>query len=284
MLTSVAAQLALVIENSKLVGRVVEEERLRRELELAAEVQQRLFPSGAPQSGAFELAGYCQPARGVGGDYYDFLVFDGESYGVTVADVSGKGMSAAILMSTVQASLRTQAASGHILTRAEGSVAALVVALNRLLCRATGPSSYVTFFYMQLDERTRQVSYVNAGHNPPLLVRAAAPSGAGGDDSRCEKLRAGGPVIGLFENLTYEEGRLQLHSGDMVVAYTDGLTESLNVVEQEFGEAELCELLNEAAADLSADEILAEVVRRVRVWSAGAPQHDDLTLVVLKVK
>jgi sigma-B regulation protein RsbU (phosphoserine phosphatase) len=163
-------------------------------------------------------------------------------------------------------------------------VAALVVALNRLLCRSTGPSSYVTFFYMQLDERTRQVSYVNAGHNPPLLVRAAGPTRAGGGENRCEKLRSGGPVIGLFENLTYEEGRLQLHSGDMVVAYTDGLTESLNVVEQEFGEAELCDLLNDAAADLSAAEILAEVVRRVSVWSAGAPQHDDLTLVVLKVK
>jgi sigma-B regulation protein RsbU (phosphoserine phosphatase) len=253
-------------------------------LELAAEVQQRLFPSGAPQSAAFELAGYCRPARGVGGDYYDFLAFDGGSYGVTVADVSGKGMSAAILMSTVQASLRTQAAAGRIQTRAEGSVAALVAALNLLLCRSTGPSSYVTFFYMQVDERTRQMSYVNAGHNPPLLVRAARPTQADGDETLCVKLRTGGPVIGLFENLTYEEGRLQLRSGDLVVAYTDGLTESLNIIEQEFGEGELCDLLISAAADQSADEILAEVVRRVSDWSAGAPQHDDLTLVVLKVK
>lgn len=327
MLMSVASQLAFVIENSKLVARLVEEEHLRRELELAAEVQRRLFPTHAPVSASLELSGFCRPARGVGGDYYDFLTFDLEQIGVAVADVAGKGISAALLMSIVQASLRSQALTNCASVRLEGSIANLVSAMNRLLCRSTGEASYVTFFYAQFDERTRQLTYVNAGHNPPFLIRAnqsnetadeaarplpkldaaacldllhpAAPpdSNAVGPEatspaaliapepsaSACVKLTTGGPVIGLFESFFYEEEMIQLHSGDLLVAYTDGVTESLSPGGEEFGEERLRELLI-SAPHLSAEEMRDKVVRDVQHWSAGAAQHDDLTFVIFKLK
>ena len=329
MLTSVASQLALVIENSKLVARLVEEERLRRELELAAEVQRRLFPTHAPASATLELSGFCRPARGVGGDYYDFLTFDLEQIGVAVADVAGKGISAALLMSIVQASLRSQAIANCASVRTEGSIANLVSAMNQLLCRSTGEASYVTFFYAQFDERTRQLTYVNAGHNPPFLIRAnrpketddeAAPAlpkleaardvvlhpalrksesavhAAGLDKTLPEaliaqepsaeawvKLTTGGPVIGMFESFFYEEEMIQLHSGDLLVAYTDGVTEALSPGGEEFGEERLRDLLI-SAPQLSAEEMRDKVVRDVQQWSAGVPQHDDLTFVIFKLK
>ncbi|MDQ3906791.1 MAG: SpoIIE family protein phosphatase, partial [Acidobacteriota bacterium] len=178
MLMSVASQLALIIENARLAERMVAEERLRRELALAAEVQQRLFPAQPPASSAAELAGFCQPARGVGGDYYDFLTFGNNQIGVAVADVSGKGISAALLMSNVQASLRSQALALNSDSdgRPHGSLADLVSAMNRLLFASTGTASYVTFFYGQFDERTQQLTYVNAGHNPPILIRDGGAS------------------------------------------------------------------------------------------------------------
>lgn len=327
LLMNVAGQLALVIENSKLIERMVEEESLRRELALAEEVQQRLFPPNPPVSDALELAGFCRPARQVGGDYYDFLNFDNEQLGIAIADVAGKGISAALLMSTVQASLRSQAMMNCADVRSTGSISELVASLNRLLCRSTGDSSYVTFFYAQFDERTRRLTYVNAGHNPPLLIRANAqgafeheattaflplkrangprviiPSigadgeanGLGGPSVAPAKqngerghgymrFTAGGPVIGLFESFSYREETLQMRSGDLLVAYTDGVTEALNTSGEEFGEERLRETLA-AAADLSAEEIGRAIRRRIQEWSAGAPQHDDLTFVVLKVK
>jgi sigma-B regulation protein RsbU (phosphoserine phosphatase) len=281
MLTSVASQLALVIENSKLVARLVEEERLRRELELAAEVQRRLFPSCAPASATLELSGFCRPARGVGGDYYDFLTFDLDQIGVAVADVAGKGISAALLMSIVQASLRSQALTNCASVQTEGSIANLVSAMNQLLCRSTGEASYVTFFYAQYDEHTRQLTYVNAGHNPPFLIRANRPHETA--DAACVKLATGGPVIGLFESFFYEEEMIQLHSGDLLVAYTDGVTEALSPGSEEFGEDRLRDLLI-SAPHLSAEEMRDKVVRDVQQWSAGVPQHDDLTFVIFKLK
>ncbi|MCA1850554.1 MAG: SpoIIE family protein phosphatase, partial [Acidobacteria bacterium] len=168
LLFSIAGQMAFVIENTKLAARIVEEERLRREIEMATEAQRRLFPEAAPARRALDLAGSCQPARGVGGDYYDFLVLDDHQTGVAVADVAGKGISAALLMSIVQASLRSQVASAK-----EGSLAELVSNMNQLMRRSTGAASFATFFYAQFDDRTKSLTYVNAGHNPPLLWRAA---------------------------------------------------------------------------------------------------------------
>ena len=275
LLLTVAGQLALVVENSRLLERMVEEERLRRELLMAAEVQQRLFPESPPLSDAIELAGYCRPARKVGGDYYDFFDFGGGQTGLVVADVAGKGISAALLMSTLQASLRASVADGHPDASMKSELSELVSTLNRLLCRSTGPASYVTFFYAQFDARASALGYVNAGHNPPLLLRK------GGVPH--EKLDLGGPVLGIFEGCLYEQGAVPLQPGDVFVGYTDGVVEALDAGGEEFGERRLRDCVA-SSAELTAEEICARVVRRVDEWCADTPQHDDLTLVVLKVK
>ena len=284
MLMSVTGQLALVIENSKLVERMAEEERHRRELALAAEVQQRLFPAHAPLSETLELSGLCQPARGVGGDYYDFLSLDNGQTGITVADVAGKGISAALLMSIVQASLRSQALANCASVSVAGSLANLVSAMNRLLCRSTGISSYVTFFYAQFDASEGKLTYVNAGHNPPFLLRRRESNGAGeAATNDYLKLATGGAVIGVFEHFGYEEETLDMRSGDLLFAYTDGVTEALNLAGEEYGEERLLVELA-AATNSTADEIRDRIASRLREWCAGARQHDDLTLLVLKVK
>ncbi|HEX8189996.1 MAG TPA: SpoIIE family protein phosphatase [Pyrinomonadaceae bacterium] len=275
LLLTVAGQLALVVENSKLLERMVEEERLRRELLMAAEVQQRLFPERPPASDSIELAGYCQPARKVGGDYYDFLDFGGGQTGLVVADVAGKGISAALLMSTLQASLRARVADSHPDASVDGALSELVSTLNSLLCQSTGPAGYVTFFYAQFDAHTSALGYVNAGHNPPLLLRR------GGVPN--EKLDLGGPVLGVFEGCRYEQGAVQMRPGDVFVGYTDGVVEALDARGEEFGERRLRDCVA-SLSYLTAEEICARVVRRLDEWCADTPQHDDLTLVVLKVK
>lgn len=320
MLMSVAGQLALVIENSKLAERMVEEERTQRELAMASEVQQHLFPLRPPASPTLEMAYFCQPARTVGGDYYDFLAFEDEQIGIAVADVAGKGISAALLMSTVQATLRSQALMGRVSVATPGSLAQLVSSVNRLLCRSTGASSYATFFYAQYEESTRRLTYVNAGHNPPLLIRPAnrdelipllLPSPFEADTSaalkkrrpglpilvesveeqvvapetqfNCTQLKTGGMVIGLFEDCSYEEDTVQLQSGDLLITYTDGLTEALNRHGEEFGEERLCRLLISMKSS-SAAEIRAKLIEHIQQWCKDTAQHDDLTFVLLKVK
>ncbi|MGH6628890.1 MAG: PP2C family protein-serine/threonine phosphatase [Burkholderiales bacterium] len=275
-LMMVAAQLALVIENSRLAERMVAEERLRRELALAAEVQRRLLPERPPDNVAVELAGFCQPARGVGGDYYDFITFDNQQLGIAIADVAGKGIAAALLMSTVQATLRSLSVGGAGHGYANGSLADMVATLNRLLCNSTGGANYVTFFYAQFDQATRRLAYVNAGHNPPILCR-------GNGAHEFKELSCGGLFVGMFEQLDYEQESVPMQPGDALIAFTDGLSEAMSARGEEFGEARIKAALAEAA-HLSSAEIRDEVARRAQAWCAGAPQHDDLTFLVLKVK
>jgi sigma-B regulation protein RsbU (phosphoserine phosphatase) len=297
MLMAVAFQVAFAIQNAELVQQAAEEERLRRELEIATAVQRRLFPAAPPDVDSLDLSGVCHPARGVGGDYYDFILLGDDRVGIAVADVAGKGISAALLMSTVQASLRSQA------PQVNGQLTELVAAMNRLLHVSTDAASYATFFYAQYDEAPRALTYVNAGHNPPLLVRAAGVSKAQGvsaaavarggksetarkGDSRSvsiSELTCGGPVIGAFEECRYEQETVALQSGDILVAYTDGVSEAFNAAGEEFGESRLREIVG-ASAHLSACELTERIVEAVRDWSGDTPQHDDLTLVVMKVR
>jgi phosphoserine phosphatase RsbU/P len=282
LLLSVGSQLALVIENSRLTERMVVDEQLRCELALAAEVQRRLLPARAPECTAIELAGFCQPARGVGGDYYDFFQLDRRQVGIAIADVAGKGIAAALQMSTVQATLRGLL-SGDLAHHqvnnspaARDSLAQMVETLNRLIRSATGGANYVTFFYAQFDECTRRLTYVNAGHNPPILFSAGAADGY-------KELSCGGLFVGMFELSAYEQEVVPMLSGDVLIAFTDSLSEALNVNGEEFGEARIQAALA-ATAQLSASEIRAAIVQRAQAWCAGAPQHDDLTFIVLKVK
>ncbi|MEP7270752.1 MAG: GAF domain-containing SpoIIE family protein phosphatase [Acidobacteriota bacterium] len=275
VLMSVASQLALVVENSRLAERMVAEERLRRELILAGEVQRRLLPAKPPEGVAVELAGFCRPARGVGGDYYDFFKFDNQQLGIAIADVAGKGMAAALLMSTVQATLRSLSASENGRGHASGKLGDMVATLNRLLWSSTGGANYVTFFYAQFDQATQRLAYVNAGHNPPFFYRAYPVQ-----DFRT--LSSGGLFVGMFEHCAYEQEVVQMQTGDVLIAFTDGLSEAQNADGDEFDEHRIKEVLV-ATAHLTVNEIRDAIEERVRVWVNTAPQYDDLTFIVMKV-
>jgi len=279
LLRTVASQLALLLENARLTDRIVEQERLRRELLLASEVQKRLFPEGPLETTSLQLAGFCLPARGIGGDYYDFLNIGKHKIGIALADVAGKGIAAALVMSIVQASLRS-------LAEGDGwSLAELAGKVNRLLHRSTGPSSYATFFYAQFDEETRQLRYVNAGHNPPFLLRNGANASLVpfvASNAPVEELATGGLIIGMFSQSIYEEGTVQLHSGDVLMAFTDGVSEAHNPKQEEYGEDRIKDLLRRIA-HLPIEEMSARVLAELRIWMADAPQHDDLTFVLMKV-
>lgn len=276
LLMSIAAQLALIIDNARLTERMVAQERMRRELALAAEVQQRLLPSCAPKGVAMEIAGFCEPARGVGGDYYDFIDFDNRQLGLAIADVAGKGMPAALLMSTVQATLRSLTARNGSTSPASYELSSIVSKLNRLLFNSTNGEHYVTFFYATFDQSTQRLTYVNAGHNPPLYLQADL-------NHEVRQLTSGGLVAGAFEHAAYEQETVQMKPDDLLFLYTDGLTEAMNVEGEEFGTDRIMETLK-SIASLSADQIRDVVARRVKEWCAGMSLYDDLTFVVMKVK
>ena len=275
-----ASQLGLMLENGRLTGRIVEQERLRRELLLATEVQKRLFPQAWPQTASIQLAGMCMPARGVGGDYYDFLDLGNRQVGVALADVAGKGIAAALIMSVVQASLRS------LTDMRNGSLADLAGKMNRLLHRSTGSNSYATFFYAQVDEDKRELRYVNAGHNPPMLFRG--PGWNAGhvpfvaSAANVEELATGGTIIGMFAQAAYEEALIELRSGDVLMLFSDGVSEAHNPAEEEYGEERLKELLRKVA-QLPVNDMAAAVMQDLKNWMLDAPQHDDLTFVVMKV-
>jgi serine phosphatase RsbU (regulator of sigma subunit) len=269
-LSGAAEVLALMIENSWLTGRAMEQEKLRRDLELAGEVQRRLLPPQPPGNGMATLSAFTLPARTVGGDYYDFLDLGSERIGIAVADVSGKGIAAALLMSVVQASLRV------ISAERQASLSQLAEKMNQFLYRSSGANKYATFFYAQIEGGGRRLRFVNAGHNPPYLARGTEAG------MEITELRAGGPPLGLFPKIQYEEADLELLPGDLMVAFTDGVPEALNAKGEEFGEERLKELVR-GSRDCGAEEILATISSQVRDWMGAAEQHDDVTIVVMKV-
>lgn len=278
MIRFCAPQLALLLENARLTDRIVEQEKLRRDLALAAEVQKRLLPDGAPADGMVSLAAVSLPARSVGGDYYDFLDHGDRRMGIALADVAGKGVAAALLMSVVQASLRVLAADRDI------PLPELAARLNHFLHRSTQSNSYATFFYAQIDEPRRQLHYVNAGHNPPYLLRF--PTDARPETMRgeaIEELSTGGTVLGLFPQSRYEQATIDLRAGDVLIAYTDGVTEALSPADEEFGEARLKETVGASLA-LTAEEIAARLAGVLKEWIKDRAQHDDLTFIVMRVR
>ena len=277
VLRSCADQFALMMENARLTDRVVGQEVLRRDLALAVEVQKRLLPSGPPFAAAADFAAISVPARSIGGDYYDFIDVGEHRIGIALADVSGKGVAAALIMSVVQASLRIIASDGDI------SLPKLAEKMNEFLYRTTPGNKYATFFYAQVDSERRQLRYVNAGHNPPYLVRARTQAlDLSWTEAQVEELTTGGTVVGMLPGMSYEEATVDLRSGDVLLAYTDGVTEAHDPGDVEFGEDRLKSLLS-ALAHLSADDIRARLTAELKEWIRDAEQYDDLTFVVMKV-
>jgi sigma-B regulation protein RsbU (phosphoserine phosphatase) len=270
LLQTVASQTGLALENARLshaiAHEVAQRELLNREIEIARDVQQRLFPQTLPEVPALEYAGFCRPARGVGGDYYDFLSLTSGRLGLVIADVSGKGIPAALLMASLQASVRGQSQGGS------GQVAELMSNVNKLICEASPENRYATFFYGQFDPATRRLVYSNGGHNNPMVIR--------GD--QVVRLEIGGPPVGLFKFSRYEQAEVQLEAGDLLVLFTDGVSEAENPAQDEFGEEALMAAARSCGAAPSA-EIIKVIMERADAFAAGAPQHDDMTLVVAQV-
>jgi putative ABC transport system permease protein len=277
VLRACADQFALMIENARLTDRVVEQETLRRDIALASDVQRRLLPDAPPRAECADFAAVSVPARRIGGDYYDFLELGDGRIGIALADVSGKGVPAALIMSVVQASLRIISSGGDV------PPARLVAVINQFVYRSTPANKYATFFYAQLDERRRELRYVNAGHNPPYLLRAGRRSTAGSAPSEIEELSAGGMVVGMFPEMEYEEATVTLCPDDVLLAYTDGVTEAHNPEDEEFGEERLQQLLRQTA-HLPVNEISARLSDQMKDWIRDAEQYDDLTFIVMKVR
>ena len=277
VLRACADQFALMIENARLTDRVVEQETLRRDIALASDVQRRLLPDAPPRIDCADFAAISVPARRIGGDYYDFVELRDRGIGIALADVSGKGVAAALIMSVVQASLRI------ISSEEDVPPPRLVARMNEFVYRSTPGSKYATFFYAQLDQQGRQLRYVNAGHNAPYLLRAGRQSTVDSASAEIEELSVGGTVVGMFPEMEYEEATVELCPGDVLLAFTDGVPEAHNPENEEFGEERL-QLLLRQTAHLPANEISARLSDEMNGWIRDAEQYDDLTFIVMKVR
>ena len=263
ILTALANVAAAKIENARLLEENLEKRVLEEEMRMAAEIQRGLLPERAPIVPGYGVVGSNRPCRTVGGDYYDFGM-DGGRLHFALGDVSGKGTAAALLMTVLRAAVR-----GHW---GVGEPAEAVTRINRTVCQNVTPGKYVTFFMGRLDPDTGTVAYVNAGHNPPIVVRA---------DGRLDSLTTGGVVLGLFDDGTYEQSATSLGRGDVLVVFSDGVTETWNRDDIEFGDARLAELIRQGR-ELDAAALQAEILRELDRFSQGTKATDDRTLIVIK--
>ncbi|MGC1784824.1 MAG: SpoIIE family protein phosphatase [Acidobacteriaceae bacterium] len=275
LLESVATQTGLALEIGNLArslaSAATQRERIDREIEVAREVQERLFPQEFPAIDGVSVAGHCRPAQGVGGDYYDLFALGDGRIGLAIGDVSGKGISAALLMASLRASLR-----GMTLD-APHDLAMTMEKVNRLVYEASASNRYATFFFATYNTATRELVYVNAGHNAPFLIRR------NGAAFEVERLEAGGPVVGLLSFATYEEQRLTLAPGDLLLTYTDGISEAMTLEQEEWGEERMMSAA-QMLPDGSAQEVLEHLFAKADHFTGKAPQYDDMTLLVLKLQ
>jgi sigma-B regulation protein RsbU (phosphoserine phosphatase) len=274
LLQTVATQTGLALEVSELAESLAKEAsqraRINREIEIAREVQQRLFPQRMPVVPGASLAGACRPAQGVGGDYYDAFELPDGRLGLAIGDVSGKGISAALLMASLRACLRTMTVVASM------DLAKLMERMNQLVYESSAVNRYATFFFSVYDPATRVLCYVNAGHNPPALSRSST-------DSPVIRLEAGGPVVGLLPHMQYEEQSVTLQAGDLLLTYTDGISEAMTEDDEEWGEERMLQTVK-ASQGRSVEEILRAMFQAADQFTAGAEQHDDMTLLLMKIE
>jgi len=265
LLTVMANVAGIRIERERLSEIEQADQLLAHELDQAAEIQRGLLPVGTPAFKGLQLAGCNTPCRTVGGDYYDYLVYPDEHVGLAIGDVAGKGMPAALLMSSLQAKVQA-------IAETSSAPAELVTRLNRSVASTCPDNRFVTFFFSRLNLRSGELAYCNAGHNPPLLARS---------DGKVERLEGGGPVLGILPRLSFEERSCVMEAGDMLLLYSDGVTEAQSPSGEEFGEERLEEILRESRGD-GVDALLAIVQAAVQSWTAGQPPSDDITLVAAR--
>ncbi len=253
----------------KLIVEVKEKEKLESELEIARQVQAQLFPKEVPTLATLELAGVCNPARVVSGDYYDFIPIASRGAAVVVGDISGKGISAALLMASVQSSLHAQLAMDTVDT--EVSTATLVTRLNRQLYASTPAEKYATFYCAVYDDRNSRLSYTNAGHLAPVLIR----------NGEALRLESNGTIVGMFPEYPFEQTTIGLQKGDLLAAFTDGITESENAQEEQFGEDRLIELLKANSAR-PLNDIIQLVMQTITQWAHDPSARDDITMLLAR--
>ncbi|HWB96397.1 MAG TPA: SpoIIE family protein phosphatase [Bryobacteraceae bacterium] len=265
LLTVMANTAAIRLEQARLAEVEEMERRLARELEQAAEIQRLFLPESAPAVPGVSLAGYNEPCRTVGGDYYDFFPYPNGRVAMALGDVSGKGMPASLMMMGLQARVQVLAAEPQ-------SLAAVMNRLNKATCAHCPSNRFITFFFCVLDPATGEIAYCNAGHNPPFVVRS---------QGAVELLDGGGPPLGILAAAAYQEYRARLEPGDLLAIYSDGVTDATNPQEEEFGEERFADILVAHASE-PPEAIIAAVNQAITAWEAGAPAADDITLVVAK--
>lgn len=258
---------------ARLLEEVSEKKRLEQELEIAREVQATLFPKQLPRPRGMTVFGGCEPARVVSGDYYDFILEDEARLDIVIADISGKGISAALLMANLQAAMRNQLLSiRNDSPDAVGErLAGIMAHLNQQIYANSPAEKYATLFLSRYDAESRRLWYCNAGHLPPILL----------DASGTHMLEPTGMVVGLLPDATYEAKYVELPPGALLAIFTDGVTEAVNKEDEEFGEERLLETLEETRLR-SPEAVYRSVVERIRSWQGELPQHDDITLIVAK--
>lgn len=264
---SVGSLAIISMENRRLFREALEKQKLEEELDLAREIQRNLLPQKIPAFKQYEVAAINVSSKQVGGDYYDIIPLDENTFCIAIADVSGKGVPASLLMANIQAFLQ-------IICRQNIPIAKATELINDLISQNTSDGRFITFFWGIFNDNDRKVNYVNAGHNPPLLIR----------DGKIIKLSTGGMILGVMKTIMpYKSELVQLEKDDVLILFTDGISEAMNEKDEEFSDKTL-ESLALSITDKSADEILKEIQSEVQKFVSNAPQSDDITLVVIKVK
>jgi serine phosphatase RsbU (regulator of sigma subunit) len=266
LLTVMANVAAIRIEHARLAEVEVQEKFLAKELEQAAEIQQGLLPAAPPEVPGLDLAGYNIPCRTVGGDYFDYIKLEDGRVVLIVADVAGKGLPAAMMMSSLQARVQ-------VLVEDVAGAAPFTTRLNRAISAHCPANRFITFFVGILNPTTGELVYCNAGHNPPLIIRTDGPT---------ERLEGGGLILGILGIAKYQEKTVHLRPGDVVALFSDGVTEAVRPdADEEFGEDRLAAIL-ETERGVSARQLIEVVKRKHAEYTAGAPQADDITLVIAR--
>jgi sigma-B regulation protein RsbU (phosphoserine phosphatase) len=245
----------------------LEKQKMEEELELAREIQQNLLPQTLPRFSNFDLAAINMSSKQVGGDYYDVIALDDDRFCVAIADVSGKGAPASLLMANIQAFLQ-------VICRQDLNIVESTALINDLISANTSDGRFITFFWAVINNEEKKMTYVNAGHNHPLLIR----------DGEIKKLNKGGMILGVMETtIPYDSETIDLQLDDVIVLFTDGISEAMNKESEEFSDERL-EENSVKLSSLSAKEILDGIKNEVTDFTKGASQSDDITMVILKVK
>lgn len=264
-LTTLVSQAVISLENARLFKETLEKQRIEQELQVAKTIQQKLLPHEITEIPDYDVFGLNIPSKEVGGDYFDLISLSSGQFVITVGDVSGKSVPAALLMANLQAALK-------IIINEEISLDQVVSKLNELIYHNTDMDKYITFFIGVLDNKNHHFTYVNAGHNPPLLLDK---------QGKIKQLDVGGIILGMMPEYPYQIGQVDFASGDLLVCYTDGVNEAMNNTQEEFGEERLKKVLTQNR-DLASKPLSDTIVSELNEFSGSQPQADDITLIIIR--